>query len=558
MPQLDVPGFKEYNSTSNPRGSNPIDVLDSLNMIWRSNRLVTRDGSSLFKSNIQANWGRVDRIFQFKKLGDNFFYVVYVMDSGRIFYIRSDNVNYGSSTATYTQINNPASGTPALAGNALKYDIFSFNNKLFFCDSTNGYFSWDGVAANLTAETDPTDLGAGNIVAFIDKSSRLVALDTNGRTHLSTINNGSDFTGAGSGSLNYGRVEGLRATSLIPFGDDVLITTEDQQTLRYQTYFLTGIQFFDPDITGSDTSQFEVRKINSIGGMIGDSAQEIADDTIGLTPRGFIGVSKILQANSLTERDYVSFPIKELVREINFSQSDKIRSAVDYVNGRYLCAVPFGEGATECNVLLVYDFLRSSPAEGIYRWTYWTFAFGDIATVGIISGVPYIGDLSGNIYKLNDTTAEFSDNGLPIQYTVKTAAIGGESIGVSKDFTELVVLFTDLYSDDFNMDVFVIKDGEVIAEDIEGDAVEPTPIQQIEIGSLYDTPGIVYDDFNKYDSGSSDRLVTFSNKGGVCQSAQWLFSTNTTGVGWGIGGFSVFYNQEETQKSSGVNNSGDI
>jgi hypothetical protein len=131
MPQLDVPGFKEYNSTSNPRGSNPIDVLDSLNMIWRSNRLVTRDGSSLFKSDAQANWGRIDRIFQFKKLGDNFFYVVYVMTSGRIFYIRSDNVNYGSSTATYTQINNPSSTTPALAGGALKYDIFSFNNKLF-------------------------------------------------------------------------------------------------------------------------------------------------------------------------------------------------------------------------------------------------------------------------------------------------------------------------------------------------------------------------------------------------------------------------------------------
>ena len=558
MPQVDVPAFKSLNTTSNPRSADPLDLLDALNMVWDGNRVKSRLGSSLFKNTDQSNWGRVERLVQFKKLGDSFFYVVAVLSSGRVFYIKSNNANYGTASATWTEINNPSSGTPALAANATRYAVFGFNNLLYFADSTNGYFSWNGTDADLTAETDPTNLSTNNIVAFADKSSRLVALDDGGRTHLSGINDGTDFTGAGTGSLNYGRVEGLRATNLIPFGDDILITTEDQLTLRFQTYRLIGIQFFDPTVAGTDTSQFEVRKVNSIAGMIGDSAQEIADDTIGLTPRGVIGIQKALQAVNLTERDFISFPIKEIIAEINFVKADKIRSVVDYVNGRYMLAVPFGEDAQEANIILVYDFLRSSASEGIYRWTVWTFAFGEIGTLGVIAGVPYVTDIDGNIYKLNDSDANYADNSLAIQYLVKTAGIGGQQTGIMKNFGEMVVLFTDLSTTKFDMNVNIIKDGQLIAEDEDGDTVKMTSIEQLPIGLKYDTPGVNYDDFNYYDSGSDQRLVNFINKGGRCQSAQWVFSTNTTGVSWGIGGFSVFYEAEETVKQGGLNNYGDI
>jgi len=555
MPQVDVPAFKVLSTTSNPRSADKLDLLDALNMIWDGNRIKTRLGSSLSKNTAQANWGRVDRHVQFKKLTDAFFSEIVILTSGRIFYIKSNNAAYGTAAATWTEINNPASGTPALAANATKYGVFGFNNKLFFADSTNAYFSWNGTDADLTAETKPTSLSTNNIIGFIDKSSRLAALDDGGRTHMSGINDGTDFTGAGTGSLNYGRVEGLRASNLVPFGDDILITTEDQLTLRFQTYRLLGIQFFDPAVAGTDTSQFEVRKVNSIAGMIGDSAQEISDDTIGLTPRGVIGVQKAISAKALTERDFISFPIKEVIQQINFAKADKIRSVVDYVNGRYLLAVPFGGDAQESNLILVYDFLRSSASEGVYRWTFWTFAFGEIGTLGVIAGVPYVTDIDGNIYKLNDVNAGYADNATAIQYLAKTAAIGGDSTGVMKDFSELVVLFTDLSTTKFPMEVNVVKDGELIAEDEDGEIIEATDIEQLPIGLRFDTPGVLYDDFKNYDSGSDQRIVTFSNKGGRCQSAQWVFGTNTTGVSWGIGGFSVFYNEEEIIKQGGVNNS---
>jgi hypothetical protein len=561
MPIEDISGFRLYNTNSNQRAINKLDVTAANNLIWEGNRLKTRDGSSLFKNTAQANWGRTAKIKTFKKAADSFFYVVRIATNGRVFYIKSDNASYGTAAATWTEINSSASATPALAVGADKYDLFSFNNLLYFCDTTAKYFSWNGTDADLVAETDPPNLGTNKVKSLHDKNDRFTILDDGGYHHLSAINNGQDFTTlSGGGALTYGRVGGLKASTLVPFGDDLIITTEDTVTQRYQGYQLSGIQFFDPAVVGSDTSQFEVRKTSSTASIVGDSAQEITGDTIGLTTRGFISLSKAINARSTTERDFISFPIKEIISEINFEQSDKISSVVS--DGRYYCAIPFGDDATEANMVLVYDFLRSSPGEDINRWTIWTFhGFQDIATLAVIKRQLYIADTEGAIYKFNDKASDSTDvdkDGLSvaINYNLKSAYIGGDSVGITKDFGNLAVVFTDLPTTTLSMDLYSIIEGELIAEDPLGEQIDPVEIEQLDIGFKYDVSGLFYDDFNYYDSGSDQRLVTFSNRGGRAESMGWSFSTNTTGVSWGIGSISSSFELEEEANKSGVNTDG--
>lgn len=560
MATLKIPGLRQYTTNRNPRAVNQLDITEALNVYWNGNSVEARDGITLWKNDTQTSWGRIIKARTFKKRADTFFYVVVVMNTGRVFYIKSDNASFGSSGATWTELNSSSSSTPALAASATKYDLFPFNDRLYLADSTNGYFSWNGTDADLTAETDPPSLSTNNIVNFETKSNRLAALDDGGLSHLSAVNDGQDFTaGSGGGSLNYGRVEGLIATNLVPFGDDLVVTTEDTLSIKYQAYELTGIQFFDPAVAGTDTSQFEVRKINPGASIVGDSGQEITGDTIGLTPDGFVSLRSISQKEVITERDFLSFPIKELIEFINFEKADKISSAVDG-NGRYYCAVPFGLTATEANTVFVYDFRRSSPVEGIHRWSVLEFSGfgGDIGTIFTIQNHLYVTDTLGNIYKANDPDASYSDvndagTAQNINYLVKTAAIGGDEIGIEKEYGTVTFLLTNLFAD-FNLSMLPVIDGKTIREDIDSRPFQSIPIELPAGELLYDT-GELYDVFNLYDSGGTNqRVVSSSNRGGRANSIQWQFSTNTTGVSWGLGALSVEVDGMEVANEPGEAN----
>lgn len=557
MAYVRIPGFRQYTSAANKRSVNPADVTEMFNMQWIDNAVETRKGSKLFKSNAQTNWGRVRKFKDFKILGDSYFYVVAILDSGRVFYIRSDDVTYGSSSATWTELNSPAGATPALGASAYKYDLYGFNNRLYLTHSANNYRSTIFGSSNLIAEANPPDLSTNNIVSLGDKSARLAALDDGGRTHLSANNNGQDFTVvSGGGSLLYGRTEGLRASSIVPFGDDLIIATEDSLLRKFQVYRLLGIQFFDDTVPGTEQSQFEVRKVNSIAGVIGGSAQEIANDTIGLTPRGFIGMTKAITnaGDPFTERDFISYPIKEIIQQINFKKSDKISSCVDFINGRYLCAVPFGTESDEANMILVYDFQRSSPSEGIYRWAIWGFNWGDIGVLGTIQGVPYVTDIDGNMYELNNDEANYSDNNLSINYIFTTAHLGGNEIDSTKDFSNAQILFTNLSADKFPIDINAIADGNnLINVTPYGDLLAPIEVEQLPRGIRYDDPGVFYDSFNFYDGGADQRIVTL-DRGGKSESMAWQFTTNTTGVSWGIGSFAVDVTETDSTSRAGLNN----
>lgn len=556
---LEIPGFKELNTTTNPRSLDQFDLVDAHNMKWSGNSVVTRQGNKLWKNNNQWSGQKVIAGADFKISTDNFYYVIVVLDNGKVYYIRSDNASFGTASATWTEILSTGSTSPALSSSLERVSITGFNNKLYFADGTNNLYYWDGDSStDLTSVVLPAAASTNNIVAVATKSYRLWALDDAGRTHASSINDGTDFTSAGTGFLSYGRVEGLKATNMTPFGDDLIISTEEPLTQKFQTYRLLGFQFFDPSVAGTDTGQFEIRKINTIAGIIGASGQEIAEDTIGLTPRGFIGIQSAINLTQINERSFISKSIKEIISDINFRKADKVYSTIDYSNGRYFCAIPYGEGASEASLLLVYDFLRSSQQEGVYRWTTWSFDFNEIHALFNISGEPYIADEDGNIYHIEDDDAGYADNGSAITYSVKTAPLGGKQIGSEKDFYSPAAVFTNLTAE-VDIDIYPYPDNRVLTADAYGNPYTPIKVEPIGDDLRYDTDGVFYDDGNLYDSGaSSERLVSFSNRAAKGQSLAWSFRTETTGVSWGIGGLSVAVEQAELSNRSGVDNSGDI
>ena len=554
---IDVPGFTNLNSNRNYRSLRKFEVAEALNMVYENNVLRGRQGSTKILDN--SNWGSVQIVgaIDFSKRDDAFYRRVIVTADGKMWYKRSDDSDFTDTDAAYTELTGPSAASPALANPLTVFDMYAFNDFLVVVDGANRYLTWNGTDASLILRTDPTNLSTDNLVAIQEKTARVVLLDDAGRTHFSVINDPTDFTSAGTGSINYGRTAGLKADAMIPFGDELIITAADTKVNKFKAYRLLGNKFYDPSIAGSDRNQFEVKSINSNAAVIGSSTQEISDDTIGLTPRGFIGLSKVINNQAISERDYISFPIKELVKRINFNNANLISSTVDYVNGRYLCAVPFGEDAAEVNAVFVYDFLRSSPSEGVYRWSLWTFAFAnDIDKLIRINGKPHITDAVGNIYELESSTAAFADDSNPILYKIRTAAFGADSKHIEKDFTNLLIVYTDISQSEITPEVTPIVGNNLVLNDFSEDSIGKVKVIQSGEKVKYDS-GLLYDDLLQYDSFvTNEVLVPYSNVGGRGDSIQYVIATNTAGVSWGISSLSQEFALEErlNQGSGGSTN----
>jgi len=541
---IDIPGFTNYNSNSNYRSLQKFEVAEALNFVYENNVLKGRLGTSKVLDN--SNWGTVEIRggLDFSKRDDAFYRTIIVTVDGKIWFKRSDDSDFNDANAIYTELTAPAAVSPALANPLVVFDAYVFNDTLVVVDGDNRFLYWSGSGTALTVGTNPTSLSTNNLMAIEEKTARIALLDDAGRTHLGGINDPLDYTSAGTGSLNYGRTAGLKANRMVPFGDELIITTADTKINKFKSYRLLGNKFYDPVIAGSDTNQFEVKSISSVASIIGSSAQEIGDDTIGLTQRGFISLTKAIQQGSVTERDYYSFPIKELVQRIDFSQASKISSVVDFINGRYMCAVPLGKESESADVVLVYDFLRSSPGEGIYRWTVWTFPY-QIGRLMTIKGKAHVTDLEGNIYELNSTAANFNDDGQPITLKLRTAALGSESKYLMKNFSNLLLVFTDLSQDSFTPKVIPILNGDYVLDNFNQDKIGQILVVKGGQKIKYDS-GFSYDDFLQYDSfTSNEKLVPYTNVGGRGDTIQYIITTSAPGVSWGLSALSQEYEFEE-------------
>lgn len=547
MVSVDIPKFGVYKTSRNYLSYEPSDLADALNTVWGDGSMYGRDGSTLVKSNAQWGSQRILGESDFSKTGEAVYYTVVALADGRLFYDVSSSATFGISSATWTEITSITNTSPALSVSTTIRKFYGFNNKLFIADGTNNLYWWDATSNQLTDVTLPAAL-TGNVVGLREKSSSLVVLDDAGKTHLSQVNDGTDLTAAGTGFLNYGRTEGLTATNIINFGDDLLITTEDKELKKYQTYRLSGIQFYDPLVVGSDTNKFEVTRLRSFSGIIGATGQEIGSDTIGLTPRGFIGVQQAVNSDKLENNDYISFPIRDLIEQIDFNRSDLMSSCIDFVKGRYYCAVPLEPASEGCDIILVYDFQQSRPQEGLQRWSVWSFPFdANIGRVFSWGGQPFMSTTEGKVYKLDDPNANYSDDGSAYTILIKLPLIGGEQKGSQKIFNRLnlnIINISNLRTGVKGQLPFDIKfqpyslSGGTEFEKIDLNTFAPISIQQSNIGIEYDTNATYDTDY--YDGGGNDsRLYTTALAGGSNSALGWILSTEEAGVNWGLGGLSL-------------------
>lgn len=563
MPQIDVPKHGMFRTSRNIFGFAPSDVSEAENMVWADDYLVGREGSSLFKNSTQWSGQKVISGKDFAVTGETFYRIVVALDDGRLFYVRSDNVSFGTASVTWTEILSTGGSSPALSAATTSRSLHGFNNKLFVADGTNNLYYINFSTDRLVSVTLPGSL-TGNVVGLNDKSSSMWVLSDEGRTYKSAINDGTDLTGIGTGSLNYGRTEGLVATNMISFGDELLITTENKPLSRYQTYRLLGIQFYDPLAAGSDRDQFEVKKVRSFSGMIGATTEEIAADTIGLTPRGFASARQAISSVELKDTDYISYPIKELVEQIDFSRPDLMSATVDYIAGRYYCAVPLAPAGDGADIILVYDFLRSRPVEGLHRWTVWSFKYESIETLFSVAGRPFMSTVDGNVYKLDDVDANFADDSLAINKLLQIPLVGGTQKGIEKSFDEMNLGITDIANfrttpldkKPFEITFLPYTAGKgtqtAFADD---DKLPAIKIEQPDVGILYDEAA--YYDIDFYDGGGSDsRVVSETFAGDRAVATGWTLNTDEVGINWGLAGYSVNIKGEGLLDSVGANNIG--
>lgn len=368
---------------------------------------------------------------------------------------------------------------------------------------------------------------------------RAFAVSNEGNIYVSISRNGTNFTGAGSGRLEIDVIEGLVVSNFIPFKRGGVITTEDKLVEKFSISTLTGFKFFDATVAGSEVGQFKVERESKIHGFIGRSGQEIGNTVIGLTKNGFISFNgEVTLEFGLQEQGTLSDPIKDQIKNINFSAADKVYSTVDITNQRYLCAVPLFD-STEANAIFAYDYGKSS--DGNPRWSIWFFSFDEIAGLFNLKTSVYASDLSGNTYQLT-VDGVYTDNEEGYVPRIESAALGGDSSMITKNWKAVWVDFK-VPGQDQKVTIYSKLDGQVIMDSPTGKA-----IQEVELKARSNNGAIISDHtfidtttFIEDSSYASDTQISHRGLGGKGLVEQIGIVSSEIGANWGITGLMLEY-----------------
>lgn len=368
---------------------------------------------------------------------------------------------------------------------------------------------------------------------------RGMAVTNEGVICVSTSRNGDNFTGAGSGSLEFDVIEGLKVSNFVPFKNAAVITTEDIVTEKFSISTLTGYKFFEATVAGSEQGQFKVERESKIHGIVGRSAQEIGNQVIGLTRNGFIGFNGTVSNQlGITDQDILSAPIKNQIKKINFSRADKIFSVIDTKNQRYLCAVPTYEN-TSADTIFVFDYGRSVNSQ---KWSIWRMGFGDISGLFNLKNDIYIADTFGNYHQLG-VDRVFTDNGEGYTVRVETSAFGANTSVVNKNYKSI---FIDFKIPDAEQEItlYTKLDGHIITQLPNGRDIKPIKLQpRYGSGNLINNINFIDDNTLIGSNAIGEQQIKHDRIGGKTQVGQIGIVSSTAGVNFGITGIMLEYEQ---------------
>lgn len=310
-----------------------------------------------------------------------------------------------------------------------------------------------------------TDLEAPEtFVALSNISGRLVALSNEGRLWISETNDGTDFNGPQAERLEYGKEDGLSVTDAFAFARSVILNLSNEELQKASSASLTGNIRPDPNIIGQQNPEdfFKVQRESRTIGLFGRSGQEIDKGFIGLSREGFVFVSTqdARREFGINNTESLSTPISNVVNRINYSLANQVRSTVDDVNQRYLCAVPASESSLN-TLVFMYDFDNSTFAVAnkapVHKWSLFTYSLdgAGITSIFTIFGVPFLGLSDGRIVQ-TEVEDLYTDTQNAYRSSFTTKAF---DFGVRHRYKTMDVLLLDLILDNrMRLNIFPVID----------------------------------------------------------------------------------------------------
>lgn len=311
-----------------------------------------------------------------------------------------------------------------------------------------------------------------NYISMTQRSGRLEVSSDAGRHFISIPNDGKDFTERQAEVLNYGKEEGLSVSDAFAAGRATILTLTNDELQKSQSASVTGTVRPDVNIIEQQNAAdfFRVARESKRIAILGRSGQEVDFGFVGLSRDGYIFVSTVdsVREFGINSRIDISSPIKNVVDNVNFSSSKRVRSTIDESSQKYFCAVPMFT-STENNLVLVYDNANSIRAERnqsqIDKWSFYVYGFNGatITSLFTIFGVPHFGLSDGRVVQA-EVSGHYLDIEEPYLSRIKTKDFDfGTRTHLKSLHTGKIDLFLDA-DQQFRVRPFVDK--EVLKSDI--------------------------------------------------------------------------------------------
>lgn len=158
MAYVNSEGVLNVETAKDPDQLQPGQLSKSFNMEFiGDNDLYVRRGFELYRDKSIFGNVRVIDSCTFKKRDDSFYYEIYFLADGKVFYVRSDAVDFNSTTPSLTEIRSPANTSPALGGAIDKVSYTKINNVLSVVFGSNEVYNFDASSNQFALTPDPSD-----------------------------------------------------------------------------------------------------------------------------------------------------------------------------------------------------------------------------------------------------------------------------------------------------------------------------------------------------------------------------------------------------------------
>lgn len=385
------------------------------------------------------------------------------------------------------------------------------------------------------------------------RDSRLLLLSSIGDTIISHPNRGYDFTSDQAERVPYGKTDGLRVTNATDFKRGTILSLSRQKIRKAATAILKGYRKYDTTTPERTDGLFNIDRESNMVALLGRSGLEVGNGFIGLTRNGFINFAALQSSSEfgLTDADYVSNDIKNIINRIDWSLADDIRSCIDETNQRYWCAVPI-TGAGGNSLVCVYDFASSREAVrnlgASHKWSFFTFNYGNVTISSLFTlfGQPCLGLSDGTVI-MAEIANYYYDNGAAYPSSVLTKS---HNFGIrthKKSWTSgMVELIADpALGDSAQFKAYVIYDQNYQStnwnkEDNSTKYVHPQSIDNNDNWTVEEVDLWSLNPFDTWSNSVSNRYALMLSNAPDFREVALFIQNNQGGYKWGIYGYEMW------------------